>query len=85
MFISRFLAFLDVQGILEGDLLVWFLTIILGDGLLQRFEVEEVEGIAEAGEEFSNTTLIDMLRIVERTLHLHLLFVTQFLLAYIFK
>ena len=37
---------LDVERVLEGNLLVWLLSVKLGNGLLQGLKVKEIERIA---------------------------------------
>ena len=85
MLIRCRLTFLDVQRVLESYLLIGSLPIVLGNGLLKGLEVEEIERIAERGKEFLNALLIYTLCLVQRTLHLHLLFVAQLHLAQIIK
>ena len=61
-----------MQRILEGDLLIAFGAIIERNHLLNGLEVEEIEWIGELRQELSDAFLVDMLFLVQRTLHLHL-------------
>ena len=85
MLVRRISTPFDVQRILESNLLIRALPIVLGNRLLKRLEVEEIKRIAKTGKELTDTIDIDMLRLVQRTFHLHLLLVAQSLFAYIFK
>ena len=85
MFVVGSLRTFDMQRILEGNLLIGPLSVVLGNGLLQGFEIEEIEWVTEATKEFADTVHIDLLRLVQRTFHLHLLLVAQFLFADILK
>ena len=49
-----------MQRVLEGDLLIWASTIILRNGLLHGLEVEEVKGITQLTEKFTNALLVDI-------------------------
>ena len=85
MLIRRISTALNVQRILEGYLLIRLCTIIQRDSLLKRLEIEEIQRIAEVVEELPDAFPIDMFRLIQRTLYLHLLLVAKLLATQVFK